>query len=326
MSQFPRFYDPSRIGTLFQPDVAAIAADAAAAELPPTGDDAQIVHLVLVDMQVDFCHPAGSLYVPGALDDLRRTIEFIYRNAGRITHITCSLDSHLPSQIFFPVWWADQVGDHPAPFTIITADDVAQGRWRPLIAPDQSQRYVNQLEEHAQKQLCIWPYHVLIGSSGHALDPELWSAVFWHSLARKTEPYWMIKGNVPLTEHYSIIQPEVPMPDQPGGGRNQTFLDRLAEADAVVIAGEAESHCVLETLEDIVEVFSDEPGALERVFVLSDCTSPVQHPEIDFHAIALARFAEFARMGVQFIKTSEVSQTSEVLRRKGSNHDAIRND
>jgi nicotinamidase-related amidase len=313
VSNFPSFYAPSRIGTLFQPDAAAIAADAAAAGLSPAAQDAHIVHLVLVDMQVDFCHPAGNLYVPGALDDLRRTVEFIYRYVGHITHITCSLDSHLPAQIFFPGWWADADGNHPAPFTIIPAAEVERGRWRPLFAPEESQRYVNQLEAHARKQLCIWPYHVQIGSPGHALDPELWSAVFWHSVARNTEPHWMIKGNVPLTEHYSIVQPEVPLADQPGGGRNQAFMDRLAEADAVIVAGEAESHCVLETVEDIVESYAGQPGALSRVYVLSDCTSPVLHPEIDFHAIAQARFAQFAQMGVNFIVSSEVRQTSEVF-------------
>ena len=36
------------------------------------------VHLLLIDMQVDFCHENGSLYVPGAEGDIRRTIEFIY--------------------------------------------------------------------------------------------------------------------------------------------------------------------------------------------------------------------------------------------------------
>jgi nicotinamidase-related amidase len=304
MTDFPSFYDPARIGTLFHPDVAAIAADAAHAGLPPASEDAVRVHLVLVDMQIDFCHPAGNLYVPGSLDDIRRTIEFIYRNAGRITVITCSLDSHLPSQIFSPVWWADAAGQHPAPFTIITSEEVAAGRWRPLAEPARSARYVATLERQAKKQLCIWPYHVQIGSLGHALDPELWSAVWWHALARHTAPHWMLKGNSPLTEHYSIIQPEVPIPDQPGGGINRAFLELLESADYVFIAGEAESHCVLETVEDLVEAFGPQPAALRKVFFLRDCTSPVAHPEIDFHAIALSRFAEFASAGVNFVEST----------------------
>jgi nicotinamidase/pyrazinamidase len=303
VAAFPDFYDPERIGTLFYPDVAAIAADAMAAGLPPVSGDERDVHLVIIDMQVDFCHSQGNLYVPGALADIRRTIEFIYRNAARITHITCSLDSHLPSQIFTPVWWADEAGNHPAPFTIITWADVQAGIWRPLVEPEASLRYVRQLEQHHKKQLCIWPYHVQIGSIGHALDPELWSAVFWHSLARKTQPHWLTKGSVPLTEHYSILQPEVPVPTQPGGSKDRAFLEILDRADYVVIAGEAESHCVLETVEDLVEDF--QPAEVRRVFFLKDCTSPVLHPAIDFHALAVGRFAEFEQQGVNFITSTD---------------------
>ena len=177
MSNFPSFYNPSRIGTLYYPDVATIAAEANQSGLTPAVEDKENVHLVIIDMQVDFCHEKGSLYVPGAMGDIQRTIEFIYNNAERITNITCSLDSHLPHQIFHPAWWADEAGTHPAPFTLITYDDIKQGKWRPLVAPVQSTNYVKQLEQEAKKKLTIWPYHVMIGSIGNALDPELFTAV-----------------------------------------------------------------------------------------------------------------------------------------------------
>jgi nicotinamidase/pyrazinamidase len=305
MPSFPGFYDPSRIGTLFYPDMAAIAADAAAAGLPPADEDRSTLHLVLIDMQVDFCHALGNLYVPGALDDIRRTIEFIYRNAARITRITCSLDSHLPSQIFSAIWWADQSGNHPAPFTIISWQDVQSGTWRPLVDPEASRAYVRQLEGQHKKQLCIWPYHTLMGSIGHALDPELWSAVVWHSLARKAQPQWLPKGRVALTEHYSIVQPELPVPGEPGGSKNLAFLVDLVEADTIVVAGEAESHCMLETLEDLVQEFGDRPDILRRILVLRDCTSPVSHTEIDFHAVALSRFADFERKSIHFVDSTD---------------------
>lgn len=306
MSRFPSFFDPQRIGTLSIPDTVHIAQEAAAAGLPPASGDARTIHLLLIDMQVDFCHPNGSLYVPGALGDVQRVVEFIYRNAAQITQITCSLDSHLPSQIFSPNWWADADGNHPAPFTIVTAQDVQSGRWRPLVEPDWSKEYVARLEQQAKKLLTIWPYHVLIGSPGHMLDPELWSAVVWHALARQTQPRWLAKGSEPRTEHYSIIQPEVPAPGMPGGGKNQALLDELAEADLILVAGEAMSHCVLETVEDIVEAFSGRPELLRRVHLLRDCTSPVVHPEIDFGAIAAARLAEFERMGVRLVDSTDV--------------------
>lgn len=302
---FPTFYDPSRIGTLFYPNVPTIATAAQAANLRPATEDKQKIHLVIIDMQVDFCHAQGNLNVPGSVGDMQRLIEFIYKYADRLTNITCSLDSHLPHQIFHPAWWADEQGNHPAPFTMITYNDIKTGKWRPLVAPVQSTNYVKKLEDMAKKTLVIWPYHVLIGSVGNALDPELWSAVFWHSLARKTQPTWLTKGSIPLTEHYSIIQPEVPVPDHPLGGKNKAFLDTLADADVVLIAGEAESHCVLETVEDLVEDFGSRSDALKKIYFLRDCTSPVLHPDVDFHALALNRFSEFEKRGVNFINSTD---------------------
>jgi nicotinamidase-related amidase len=303
--QFPDFYEPQRIGSLFYPDLAAIAGQAAASNLSPASEDEETVLLLIVDGQIDFTHEQGTLHVPGAHGDLQRLIEFIYREAGRITHITCSLDSHLPYQIFHPMWWADEQGEHPAPFTIITQDDVQAGKWIPLFEQEKSRQYVRRLEETAQKQLTIWPFHVLIGSIGNALDPELFAAVLWHSLARQTQPTWLRKGSLPLTEHYSVLQPEVPLPDDPEAGRMHELLESLHEADHVIIAGEAESHCVLETLEDLVEEKKRGPDELRKIYVLRDCTSPVVHPEVDFHALALEQFAKFEAQGVNFINSKE---------------------
>lgn len=305
MNHFPSFYDPERIGTLFYPDVAAIEEEATAANLPPAAGDKQNVHLVIIDMQIDFCHEQGSLYVPGALEDIERLIQFIYRNGEHITNITCTLDSHLPFQIFHPPWWADTNGNHPDPLTIITYDEIQEGKWRPLVAPSYSKNYVKELEAQAKKQLTIWPYHVMIGGIGNVLDQELWSAVIWHAMARKTQPAWLTKGTVPESEHYSAIQPEIPVPDHPQGGKHKAFLATLEDAGYVVVAGEAESHCVLETLEDLVEEFGDRPEVLQKIYLLRDCTSPVQHPDVDFHAIAMEQFQAFEKKGINFIDSTD---------------------
>lgn len=303
MPDFPDFYHPERIGTLFYPQMAAVADAAAAAGLPPAAADRQVVHLLIVDMQVDFCHEQGALYVPGAEGDIRRLIEFIFRHGHHITTITCTLDSHLPFQIFHPPWWADAEGNHPPPLTLITAADVETGRWRPLVKPQWSRTYVQRLEAKAKKRLTIWPYHVMIGGPGNALDTELWQAVQWHALARKSQPAWLRKGRVPQSEHYSAIQPEIPVPGHPQGGKQTAYLDMLRAADVVFVAGEAQSHCVLETLEDLVVEFKRDQ--LQKVHVLSDCTSSVVHPEIDFEAMALERFAEFAEAGINFVESTD---------------------
>jgi nicotinamidase-related amidase len=263
------------------------------------------VLLLLIDMQVDFCHAQGRLNVPGALGDLRRVTEFLYRHASAITRVAATLDTHLPFQIFHPPWWADAAGNPPPPFTLITSADLEAGRWRPVVAPEWSREYVRQLEAGAKKVLTIWPYHVMLGGPGHTLDPVLWSAIVWHSLARRTQPDWIIKGTLPHTEHYSALQPEIPLPGEPASRPHPELLQALRRADYVLVAGEAESHCVLETLEDMVEVFRDEPGRLERFYVLQDCTSPVVHPQVDFHALALERFEDFRQAGMRFVNSTD---------------------
>jgi len=157
MTTFPSIYDPRRIGSLFYPDYAAVASEAGQANLSAAAADKEKIHLVIIDMQVDFCHANGSLNVPGSIGDIQRLIEFIYTHAERITNITCSLDSHLPHQIFHPAWWVDADGNHPAPFTMITYDDIKAGKWRPLVAPVQSTSSVKKLEAQARKTLTIWP-------------------------------------------------------------------------------------------------------------------------------------------------------------------------
>jgi len=312
MARIPRFHDPRRIGTLFYPDVSKIAAQAARAGLPPASEDLCRTHLLIVDMQVDFCHERGALHVPGAKEDLARLIEFIYRRAESITSITCSLDSHLPHQIFTPSWWSDARGRQTPAFTIVTRDDLDQGIWRPRREPAWSRRYLRRLERTAKKALTIWPYHVPIGGVGQALDPELWSAVFWHALARESQPTFWTKGSNPKTEHYSLIRPEIPVSSSDAGGRG--LLRLLRSQDRIIVAGEAASHCVLETLEDLVEEFGGQPRALRRLCLLRDCTSPVAHPRVDFAALTEKRFAEFERMGIRFIKSGDPAAWSDLLR------------
>ena len=94
------------------------------------GDDARRVALLLVDCQNTFCTPGFELFVPGAPDDNRRLCEFVYRNLGAITQIVPTLDTHRAMQVFHAAWLVDAEGRHPAPYTVVSAEDVESGIWR----------------------------------------------------------------------------------------------------------------------------------------------------------------------------------------------------
>ena len=301
----PSYYQPEKVGNLYIPNTAAATEAGRQAQLQLALTDEQSTVLMLVDMQVDFIHEDGALSVPGAVVDSRRTIEWIYRNAPSLTTIAASLDSHVPIQIFFPTWWQDNNEKHPEPFTVITHEAVLAGEWQPIHEPEWSVSYVQQLETRAKKELMIWPYHTLIGTPGHTLTPALYEALAYHSAARHTQPVFLSKGSIPKTEHYSMLEPEVKVPDEQHGGLNTDFLNMLATYDLIYVAGQAKSHCVLETVSSMMRYFANKPDLIAKLRILGDCMSSVAHPEIDFDALADKAFDDFVAQGMRIVQSTD---------------------
>lgn len=303
---FPGFYDPARVGTYYEPRTIAAVAAGQDTQARPARDDSPRVLLLLVDPQVDFIHGDGSLAVPGAVDDTHRTIEWLFRNLEHVTSIVASLDTHTPLQIFYPTWWVNSQGEHPAPFTPVTAEQVESGVWNPTVEPDWSISYVQQLEERAKKTLMIWPYHTMVGTPGHAITPALYEAIAFHAAARNSQPTFISKGSIPKTEHYSILEPEVKVPEVPLGGLNRPLVDLIATYDVVYMAGQAKSHCVLETVTSLVRYFGERrPEFIGKWRLLADCTSSVAHPDIDFDALADEQLSRFEKLGLQRVTSAD---------------------
>lgn len=300
-------FEQSDVGKIYATRTAEFRDEGLRAGLAPSSGDSQRNMLLIVDMQIDFVYPEGTLNVAGALDDTTRLIRWIYKNAEKITAISASLDSHLPIQIFSSSWWKDpSTSKQPDPFTVITLSDINNGLWVPVVDPKWSLYYVEQLEKAAKKNLMIWPYHCLIGTVGHTLVPALSEAIAFHSAARSAQPLYLTKGTIPQVEHYGIMEPEVKYPKHPAGGTNTAFLDILGRYDRVFVAGEAKSHCVLETMHQILRYFADQPEVIKKIYFLTDCTSSVAHPDIDFDALAEDELGKMAGLGVKMIKSTDL--------------------
>jgi nicotinamidase-related amidase len=295
-------------------------------QIAPAADDALKICLIAVDVQNTFCIPEFELYVggrsgTGAVDDNRRLCAFIYRHLHRITQICPTLDTHQAMQIFHPLFLVDPQGQHPAPFTLITPEDFQTGRWKfnPALAPQLGLdpeyvqqhllHYVKTLRAGGKYDLTVWPYHAMLGGIGHALVSAVEEAIFFHSVARQTQPDFQIKGNHPLTEHYSVIGPEVWQgPDgRPIAQKNTIFIKTLTEFDAVIIAGQAKSHCVAWTIDDLLaDVRQQDRTLAQKVYLLEDCTSPVVVPGvIDYTDQADEAFRRFAAAGMHLVRSTD---------------------
>lgn len=330
MLPLPPHYRPERVGEVWRVPYEERARDAERwareQRLRPAADDARRVCLVAIDVQNTFCAPGFELFVGGrsgngAVDDSRRLCEFLYRNLGAVTQVVATLDTHRAVQIFHAAFLVAPDGRRPDPYTLVGTGDVEAGLWRvdPAAAAalgldveqleGHLQHYVRSLKDGGKYELTVWPYHAMLGGIGHALLASVEEAIFFHGLARGSQPRWELKGDHPLTEHYSGLGPEVTgdAEGRPLGARNDLLLEDLLEFDAVVVAGQAKSHCVAWTIGDLLQgVTARDPGLAARVYLLEDCSSPVVVPGVvDYTAEAEAAFARFAAAGMHLVRSTD---------------------
>jgi nicotinamidase-related amidase len=324
----PAHFDPARVGEVWRVPYEERAAEAPAWAdrhgVSPASDDSLRICLLAVDVQNTFCVPDFELFVAGrsgtgAVDDNRRLCEFVYRNLGTITQIFPSLDTHDAMQVFHAIWLVDEHGDHPPPYTLVSAEEVASGRWKVNeavadalgIDVEYAKRhlahYTRRLAEGGKYDLTIWPYHAMLGGIGHALVSAVEEAIFFHGIARHSRPEFQVKGDHPLTEHYSMLGPEVT--EGPDGdrleGKNTELIERLLTFDAVVVAGQAKSHCMAWTIDDLLEDDDVRERLAERTYLLEDCTSPVVVPGVvDYTDEADAAFERYAAAGMHVVRST----------------------
>jgi nicotinamidase/pyrazinamidase len=248
------------------------------------------IQLIAIDPQNDFCdlpdswHAADvasgrriapALPVAGAHADMLRLAELIRAGGKALDKITVTLDSHHRLHIAHPTFWQKRDGSAVAPFTQITAEEVRAGAYRPrdTAALARALAYIDALEAAGRYKLMVWPVHCEIGTWGHNVHTAVRAACSAWEEQKLAVVEMVQKGSNMWTEHYSALQAEVPDADDPGTLLNRSLLQSLDEAELLLVAGEASSHCVKATVEDIVDNLPG--GRPDRIVLLTDCMSPV---------------------------------------------------
>jgi nicotinamidase-related amidase len=227
--------------------------------------------LLIIDAQYDFCDEKGALYVPGAEKDTERLATFIKNNGKKFCDIILSQDTHQVIDISHPAFWINKDGKNPNPFTQITVEDVENDKWTSIFGKKNVLTYLKKLDEQGEFPHVIWPEHCIEGSKGAAIVDVVMDAV--KDWVRINSKYHKIiqKGKNPFTEHFGIMKANVPLDYQPDTHLNIPLLDSFSDYDTIYIAGEAQSHCVANTVKQLLAF----PGIADKLIILKNCMSPV---------------------------------------------------
>lgn len=324
----PGFFNPEKVRDVWRVSYHEIVDNARSwrntHSIKPAINDQFKIAFMGIDIQNTFCIPGYELFVGGrsgngAVEDNVRLCNFLYNNLARISLITLTQDTHFAAQIFHPLFFIDEIGNHPIPYTNITSEEIKQGKWKinhkilPFLNVDLSymedylKYYTVQLEKTGRYSLTIWPYHAMLGGIGHAIVSSVEEAVFFHTIARHSQVKIMQKGSLPLTEHYSAIHTEVLVDHHQEviGTKDDYIFDMLDTFDIVIITGQAKSHCLAFTLSDIAERLKEtNPDQLNKIYILEDCTSPVVVPGgFDFTEQTDFLYKHFSELGIHLVQS-----------------------
>lgn len=251
----------------------------------------------------------SGLPVTGAWEDSLRLGKFIQKHMKSLNGITITLDTHQQYDVAHPMFWVNDKGENPAPFTIISSDNIKNGDWKPVdvsLTPRMIQ-YTEKLEEQGLFPLCIWPYHCIVGTQGYSIvDPILESVLEWERVKR-TRFTPVTKGHNPFTEHYGAFFAEVVDPQDPTTTINNRLIQRFQKADLILLTGQALSHCVNRTVTQLADNFGEEN--IKKLVLLEDTSSPVA----GFEDAAKQFIEDMKKRGMRCVKTTDINSIEKDL-------------
>ena len=102
----------------------------------------------------------------------------------------------------------------------------------------------------------------------------------------------VVKGTNPLTEHFGALRANVPVEGSPETQINEELIRKLQLFDDILMSGEAKSHCVANTIKQMLDI----NGIAPKLVILEDCMSDVP----GFETIALPIYERARTAGARF--------------------------
>ncbi|WP_188666601.1 hypothetical protein [Terasakiella brassicae] len=326
--EVPDFFDPANATNVnFSPSLPTIFQYAnehlKTNDIQQSYADKSRIELLLIDCQKDLCFsPYFDSPEQPRGDNAVRIAKFIYKNLPCISYITSLMRSHFPYQIFSPLWWVNANGEHVGDMTTISSADLRSGKYRP--APEVSQfasgryswasrqveHYITSLEGKGY-QLCVKPFHCLMGSDGWNMVGIIQEAFWFHCVTRSTQPNLQIYENNPWIECHSAFGSDC-LTRWDGKGcldqKDTALMLRLLQNDCLFIAGYSAFHPITATIDDLLrQIMITDPALAKKVYLLTDCMVPVATSDTNIQEV----YERYSDAGINLVSSTETINLNE---------------
>ena len=165
---------------------------------------------------------------------------------------------------------------------------------------DMAFAYLEMLEKQGEFPHCIWPEHCIIGTYGCAIDTMINGALREWVLGGSDARFvnYINKGTHPMTEHFGAFKAQVAIQGVKESSVNIELIDSLNRYDVIYLAGQAKSHCVANSLKQIMDLA---PVVAKKFVVLEDTMSNVP----GFETLADPIYNKAKEEGIRFTTTTE---------------------
>lgn len=244
--------------------------------------------LLVIDFQKSFCLKTGTLFVEGASRDIFNTVRFL-ANRTDISRVIETMDFHNHFHISHACFWTNKEGKNPDNYAVITLQDVEDGIWIPHNDLFLTKKYLKRLQDKGVPHI-IWPKHCLAGTDGANIHDAIAEAFADWEIKNHVAVQYILKGQYWFSEQHSPFS--LACCDEP---ENKNTIDELKQHDIIFVAGEAYTHCVKETVLDMVKNRVNP----KKIVLLTNCMSSI--PGYDMTGFE----TEMKKLGVRFMDTQE---------------------
>lgn len=221
--------------------------------------------LIIVDPQNDFCDPEGSLYVPDAEKDCDRIAKII--QDFDFGNIFVTMDMHHEYSMYHNIFW----NEYNEQYITVNKDNYLT-KYTPRNIHD-IDRIKNMFICQRNKQIDVWPVHCVIGEWGSSIHPVIANALSDYTVKNTNRIRYVFKGLDPYEEEYSAFS----IPSK-SDGKEIFFrwMDSYLHHSEIYICGEAASHCVKQTLLDIMHFVGRRDKYDYKIKLITNATSYVK--------------------------------------------------